>query len=103
MKKKSSDFIPQLDVNLCSALVNSIRCIIWKCDPITFRFSYVSPQAERILGYPSRQWIEEPDFWRAHTHPDDVEWCTSYCREATEKSEDHEFKYRMIAADGGIP
>jgi two-component system, cell cycle sensor histidine kinase and response regulator CckA len=102
MKKKSSDFIPQLDGNLCSALVNSIRCIIWECDPITFQFSYVSPQAERILGYPSRQWIEEPDFWRTHTHPNDVEWCTSYCREATEKREDHEFKYRMIAADGGI-
>jgi len=90
----------KLDEKLCSTLINSIRGIVWECDPVTFRFSYVSPQAERILGYPCRQWIEEPDFWHAHIHPDDVEWCSAYCREATEKGEDHEFEYRMVAADG---
>ncbi|NVN89633.1 MAG: PAS domain S-box protein [Desulfuromonadales bacterium] len=102
MGNQPPDFSPRLDEKLCSTLLHSIRGIIWECDASTFRFSYVSPQAERILGYPSRQWIEEPDFWRSHTHPDDVLWCTVYCREATERNEDHEFEYRMIAADGTI-
>src|SRR5450631_2038176 len=102
MKIQNHDFNLRLDENLCSTLVNSIRGIVWEADPINFRFSYVSPQAERILGFPCRQWIEEPDFWRLHTHPDDVEWRTSYCRSATEHNQDHEFEYRMIAADGSI-
>ena len=91
-----------LDEKLCSTLVNSIRGIVWEADPLTFRFFFVSPHAERILGYPMQQWINEPDFWRTHTHPDDVEWCSDYCRDASLKGEDHEFQYRMIAADGRV-
>jgi len=90
------------DSNLCSTLINSIRGIVWEADPLTFRFFFVSPHAERILGYPVRQWIDEPDFWRTHTHPDDVAWCGDYCRDAALKGEDHEFQYRMIAADGRV-
>ena len=48
------------------------------------------------------QWIDEPDFWHNYTHPDDVEWCSAYCRAASVKGEDHEFQYRMIAADGRV-
>ena len=91
-----------LDEKLCSILVNSIRGVVWEADPLTFRFFFVSPHAERILGYPMQQWINEPDFWRTHTHPDDVEWCSDYCRDASLKGEDHEFQYRMIAADGRV-
>ena len=91
-----------LDEKLCSTLINSIHGIVWEADPLTFRFSFVSPHAERILGYPMQQWVDEPDFWRTHTHPDDVAWCSDYCREAFLKGEDHEFQYRMIAADGRI-
>jgi PAS domain S-box-containing protein len=91
-----------LDEKLYSTLINSIRGIVWEADPLTFRFFFVSPHAERILGYPMQQWINEPDFWRTHTHPDDVEWCSDYCRDASLKGEDHEFQYRMIAADGRV-
>ena len=91
-----------LGEGLCTTLVNSIRGIVWEAEPLTFRFSYVSPQAERILGYPAKQWIDEPDFWRKHTHHEDFEWSSAYCREASQKGEDHEFQYRMIAADGRI-
>jgi PAS domain S-box-containing protein len=85
-----------------AALVNSLGGIVWEADGRTFRFSFVSPQAERILGYPARRWLDEPDFWRAHTHPDDVGWCSAYCFDATSHGRDHEFEYRMIAADGRV-
>lgn len=90
------------DERLCSTLVNSIRGIVWEAEPMTFRFSFVSPHAERILGYPVHQWINEPDFWLTHTHPDDVAWCSDFCRDASLKGDDHEFQYRMIAADGRV-
>ena len=80
-------------------LVSSIDGIVWEADPATFTFHFVSDQAERLLGYPSRQWLE-PNFWRDHTHPDDVGWASEYCARATAEKRNHEFEYRMIAADG---
>ena len=87
---------------LYSALINSLRAIVWEADPQTFQFSFVSPHAERILGYPSCQWVEEPNFWYAHTHPDDAGRSADFCRESVAKGIDHDFQYRMIAADGRV-
>src|SRR5215203_931998 len=84
------------------SLINDVGAIVWEADPATFQFSFVSEEAERILGFPPQQWIDEPGFWRRHTHPDDIERCTAYCMEATKKGRDHAFDYRMIAADGRV-
>ena len=85
-----------------ATLVNAINGIVWEADAATFQFLFVSSQAERMLGYPVREWLEDPDFWRHHTHPDDAEWCSDFCMSATARGEEHEFEYRMIAADGRI-
>ena len=59
-------------------LVNSLGGIVWEADPYTFQFSFVSAQAEAILGYPVEEWLSDPQFWRRHTHADDVAWCTAF-------------------------
>jgi PAS domain S-box-containing protein len=87
------------EADFCSTLLNSLDAIIWEADATTFQFQFVSHQAERILGYPAEQWITQPDFWRQHTHPDDVEWCSAFCRDSTARGTDHVFEYRMISAD----
>src|ERR1017187_5734738 len=84
---------------LYSRLVNSLDCIVWEADARTFQFSFVSPQAKRMLGYAPEEWLA-PGFWARHLHPEDIEWCTKFCMQATEEGRDHEFEYRMIAADG---
>ena len=84
------------------SLVNGLGAIVWEAEPETFRFTFVSEEAERILGYPAQDWLDDPDFWVHHTHPDDVDRCATFCREATRRGEDHEFEYRMHAADGRI-
>jgi PAS domain S-box-containing protein len=86
---------------LYSKLVSSLDGIVWEADGETFQFTFVSPQAERILGYPLRKWLE-PNFWRDHTHPDDADWCAAFCLDSTKRRQDHEFEYRMMAADGSI-
>ena len=73
------------------ALTDSIDGIVWEADPETFAFTFVSRQAERLLGYPQRQWLGEPDFWRKHTHPEDVAWTAELCRTATAEKRNHEF------------
>ena len=77
------------------SLVNGLGAIVWEAEPETFRFTFVSQEAERILGYPARDWLDDPDFRVRHTHPDDVDRCATFCREATRRGEDHQFEYRM--------
>lgn len=85
-----------------ASLVTTIDGIVWEADPDTFQFSFVSPQAERILGYPASQWMEEPTFWAEHLHPDDRARAVSYCVTATREMRDHSFQYRMVAANGRV-
>lgn len=83
-----------------TALMDSVDGIVWEVDAATFQFTFVSPSAERLLGYPLAQWTEEPTFWSDHIHPDDREHAVGYCLTCTQSKQDHEFTYRMIAADG---
>ena len=81
-------------------LVETTNVIVWKMDISTWRFTYVSPPAVDILGYPLRDWYGE-NFWVDHIHPDDRAQAVEYCTSAAERGEDDAFEYRMIAADGG--
>ncbi|MGH7858743.1 MAG: hypothetical protein ACREQY_15565, partial [Candidatus Binatia bacterium] len=40
-----------------SQLVASVRAIVWRADAATLRFSFVSQEAEKILGYPAERWM----------------------------------------------
>jgi PAS domain S-box-containing protein len=82
-------------------LLNTLDAIVWEADG-GFHFTFVNQQAERLLGYAPLQWIQEPDFWGNHVHPDDREWARAYCMKATRERKPHEFEYRMVAADGRI-
>jgi PAS domain S-box-containing protein len=81
-------------------LVQSISAVVWRADPSTFRFTFVSDQAEALLGYPVAAWTEEPDFWVRHLHPDDRASAEEACRDAIAAGRSHEFRYRMVSATG---
>jgi len=81
------------------SLVNSIDGVVWEADAKTFQFQFVNQHAQRILGYPVEDWLNQPTFWADHIHPDDREWATTYCVNATKNKQDHNFEYRMITAD----
>ncbi|MCU7806307.1 MAG: PAS domain S-box protein, partial [Candidatus Thiodiazotropha sp. (ex Semelilucina semeliformis)] len=81
-------------------LVESTSAILFSADPNSFKFTFVSKEAESILGYPLSSWLDDADFWVSHIHPDDRDWAPGYCVESTRDQRDHSFNYRMIAADG---
>jgi len=81
------------------SLVNSIDGVVWEADAKTFQFQFVSQYAQRVLGYPLANWLNQPTFWADHIHPDDREWATTYCADAVADKKDHSFEYRMITAD----
>jgi diguanylate cyclase (GGDEF)-like protein/PAS domain S-box-containing protein len=80
-------------------LVSGIDAVVWESEAGSLTFSYVSPGAERLLGYPQADWLE-PDFWSLHLHPDDREEAIAFCMQAERAGHDHEFEYRMLDADG---
>lgn len=80
-------------------LVDSIDVITWEADAETWRFTFVSEQAEAILGHPIKAWFED-DFWVNHVHPEDRTWVPDFCAEATKQGQGHQFSYRMLHADG---
>lgn len=82
-------------------LVDLVRAILWRADARTFDFTFVSRQAEAVLGYPVRRWLER-GFLAAHLHPDDREATLAYCAKATAARQPHEFEFRMLAADGRV-
>ncbi len=83
-------------------LVASIESIVWEADAKTLQFSFVSKQAERLLGYPVEQWCDEPDFWKNHLHPDDREEAIDACLKGVMEKSGHDLEYRMVASDGQI-
>ena len=84
------------------SLVDDLNAIIWEGDAQTFQFSYVSRNAETMLGYPVERWYE-PGFWTdVIVHPEDRSDAVAYCALATGQGRDHAFEYRARAADGRI-
>ncbi|MEG8234479.1 bifunctional diguanylate cyclase/phosphodiesterase [Pseudomonas orientalis] len=80
-------------------LVESLSAIAWEASISDFTYSYVSPHAEELLGYPRAHWLI-PGFWRNIIHPADLTHAETYCYRETRANRDHSIDYRVITADG---
>ena len=87
---------------LVEQIVGEIDAIVWEADVERRRFHFVSRRAEEKLGYPLARWLGEDRFWRSIVHPDDRDFTDVYFREAAARGAEHEFEYRVCAADGGV-
>jgi len=83
-------------------LVNTVNGVVWEGDLSTFRFTFVSEQAARLLGYPLSDWTSDRSFWLNHVHADDRDWAGEFRLRPSEPGRSRHFEYRMIAVDGGI-
>jgi formate hydrogenlyase transcriptional activator len=104
LAEKSSSVANELmqERNAYRELLECVQAIVWRGNAQTFQFTFVSPYAEILLGYPVQHWLDEPNFWRDHIHPDDRESTVAFCAKVTDEKRSHEFDYRMIAADGQV-
>ena len=82
-------------------LLETTSAVPWEADARTWRFTYVGPQAVKLLNYPVQQWYEK-DFWATHLHPEDRQRAVDFCESSSRKLADYEFEYRMISADGRV-
>ena len=96
--RRKADRAGQLNQRM-QRLLESTNAVPWEADASTWQFTYVGPQAVRLLGYPPEAWYEQ-DFWIEHLHPDDRESAVNFCVEQSKCSTDYDFQYRMVAKDG---
>jgi PAS domain S-box-containing protein len=82
-------------------LIESTSALSWEFDLGTMKFTYVSPQAESITGYPPGEWTDF-DFWVNMIIPEDGDWASNYCMTETQKGKDHELEFRIKTTDGRI-
>jgi PAS domain S-box-containing protein len=82
-------------------LVEGIRNgIVWTADAETLNFSFVSPHAEMIMGYPLSRWLDDSAFIWDRVHDDDQELLRVAIEDAKESRADVEVEHRMARADG---
>ena len=101
-ERKRSEEALRSSLRQYDELLSSVEGIVWEADPRTVRFTFVSKQAEAILGYPAGQWLSEETFWVDHLHDEDRAWAVAACSTATRAGHSHNLEYRMVAADGRV-
>ncbi|MCU7940577.1 MAG: EAL domain-containing protein [gamma proteobacterium symbiont of Bathyaustriella thionipta] len=89
------------DYEKLQLLLENINGISWELDLADNTFTYISPNAERILGYPLENWADV-DSWISMVIPEDREYASSYCQLETASGRDHNFEYRMQKKNGDI-
>jgi len=82
-------------------LVEGADVLFWERDLTTGRFTYVGPQAEKLLGYPAENWYLAT-FWLDHVQADDRDRVAEFWRGGARRGDDSKtIEYRLKAADGG--
>jgi len=60
---------------------------------------YVSPQVEKLLGYPRDDFLKDPLFWTKIIHPEDRERVLDENKRTVETRQPFEMEYRLITND----
>lgn len=66
------------------------------------RITFMSPQAESLLGYRPQEFMADPDLWDRLLHPDDAERVSLENVHADATGTPFDLEYRMIAHDGTV-
>jgi two-component system cell cycle sensor histidine kinase/response regulator CckA len=83
----------------CHQLIEGVGAIFWEADAERRHTTWVSPHAERLLGYSARQWLA-PGFWESLVHPADLARVRDALSRAATEAGGVAVEYRVAAADG---
>lgn len=82
-------------------LVEETNALVWEGDVNPSRFTYISPQAEKLTGFPVEAWME-PDFLWERVLPEEREATFATIARKIAAREDFIVEYRFIRADGSL-
>jgi PAS domain S-box-containing protein len=79
----------------------AVRCVAWRVRLADFKTSYVSANAERVLGHAAASWSQY-DSWAERVHPADRARVIEESTVALAAGNSFEREYRIVAADGAV-
>ncbi len=82
-------------------IIENQPVIFWKADLVLDKITYVSQEAEAILGYSVEQWLSLPQFFSQLIHPDDIHLVKNALRQHNNNDQHVEIEYRIRHANGG--
>ena len=82
----------------CARLIGALRAIHWKMDPALSRITFISPEAEIVLGYPCASWYAD-GAWTSRLNPEDRDRALALLARAQKEKNIPDFELRFIAAD----
>ncbi len=87
----------------CRVMAELARAILWRANPDTLEITYVSPEAQQIMGFWPERWRSETNFWKNHLHPSDRERVINYCYASmSHGAHAEDCGCRMISAAGKV-
>ncbi|MCP5424985.1 MAG: EAL domain-containing protein [Gammaproteobacteria bacterium] len=78
-----------------NTLLSGTNAVVWEVDSQTGCFCFVSTQAERLLGYPAEEWLEQ-DFCQLHVHPNDLDWVKGFLTHPAIATNNATLDFRMF-------
>jgi PAS domain S-box-containing protein len=88
-------------------LVEHVPAVVYEAETgAEGRWTYVSPQIERLLGFTPKEWMTDPELWARQIHPVDRDRTVALEEEAWERAQAHPGEgdgydeYRMLHRDG---
>lgn len=83
-------------------LVENVQAVFWEAEIGTLGFSYISPKAVEMFGYPLSSWMQDR-FWESIIFEEDRERIISLERGGGKfSSKNYDLEYRMVKSDGSI-
>jgi len=85
----------QRETRYLQTLLNGIDAVVIEAKLPEFRFSYVSQEAENLLGYSVDDWLK-PNFWREHIYPEDQAWMEKSLEDNSKQDGSFMVDFRMV-------
>lgn len=89
------------EVGRYKILVENLNAVVWETKIGTQTFSYISPKASELLGFPLKNWLEE-GFWQSRIYEEDRERVVGYERHKAPDANSYQLEYRLVHKNGDI-
>jgi len=73
--------------------------IVWSANPDTLYPNFVSPSAEKILGFPVESWMSQSNFLVERIHPEDREEFIKALKKIRSDKKEIRIEHRMLSQD----
>ncbi len=94
-KNLKSDFsLLESEKQRMESLLNSVNAVVLEIDPASKDFLFVSQEAEKLLGYDCKQWLQT-GFWERHLHPEDKDWVINTINGQISETGNFSLDYRL--------